>query len=300
MTQDGSGAQSRLLDVLARLRLPEALIHDSASIAPLPAPDQLWRLLWGSSAAVGIVREVHEDTLEMCPVTFVPDEATQSAHLLPATSNTLGMELVAWVNLTRAFPVFTLERHLGDLVPRQAGPKDWLSEPGPTGMPILGPQEPRIILEAELQDRLQDIAEASWVPQGDGTLHKALRASGVFPSELAQLLGVPLPTALGIQRGQLPVDDQMAAALGPRIGLTVTGVLARNPAPPVELQRELNKPARRAALWATRRSVNESEVVTRRRAAASVYTLAARESTAEPSGWVDRVDRYLQVAGQAP
>jgi hypothetical protein len=315
-TVDGDGAPvpSGLLALAESFSVPQALrdaVLDAA--APPPAAGQLWRAGDGPVAMLGLVVSVRsgDDRLPdvlLCPVTL--DVEDESGSGVVVGSSVLGdAGVVLWPGLARWVPVAVLDHLLddGNEVLAAAGQID------ATARAAAVDQDAAFALLdtvdvfsgaaqalAELADDLSALASSPRLPvatpdarTGEGTVVVALQGSGKDKIQtVVEVLGVSVPDAIQVLKGNRPLSDDEADRLRRHLGLDAHDM--RHRGFPLALAAELEQPRWRKPLLQASPAADLSAA--RASTAAGVYGLAARDSAAEPN-WAERIERYLQAGG---
>ncbi|MEV8372659.1 hypothetical protein AB0P21_07970 [Kribbella sp. NPDC056861] len=237
---------------------------------------------------VAFVAEVNPPSVRAVPVTL-DVEADDSAVVAPASAHDLGVDVTIWVNDDSAVPMRVLEFKLGSLaVPSTAelaaGTANW------------GPTDPRTRLRADLQDAIESLADASWVPDAEaGAVDlDALLDTAEFDDVVRAVGSVRL--ASRIRRGEASLTEQQAAGLAELLGVSTAHVLsASQPVLPDELIAAMDLPEVRARVDRMAQAREREEIETWRFCAYGVLALAAREHDRRQTFWEAKVRAYFDA-----
>jgi len=276
------------------------------------AVGQLWRACWDDVAVLALLVDVQAAAVMVAPVTMDPPGEDENSLILDAKSTVLGQPMTVWGGLARAVPLRVLDQLL-DVVADEivvwcqhirAGRPAAVPGGARTGDRISSPLEPAAEVRAQLEDELDLLAAASWLPAMDlAAERRSLRQLlGCDRDEqalrlLVATLGVSLPEAVEIVRGRRPLALAQAEALAPVTGQPVE-VLASVEPLPEELAAELDHPRWRPAVRRRTHRASGNEHRTRLEIAYGTYALAARQTgAANRPSWRERLARYLEAEG---
>lgn len=276
-----------LLDRLNRLTWPAAALDQ-----PEPAPGQLWRAEWGNSA---------------CLVLIFGEPSDRTVPVLVATSDHIGddravaaiadndMEPAVWAGIAASVMTFTLEHRIADLTGEslkkvaavaageQAG--DWA--------PITSDLDDRVLVRAEVTERLQILSSAEWLPtpSNSPTLAELASDAGISVGQVAEHLGITPGAARRLLLGQQSPRTDQAGALEELIGSV--------PDTPVQfdagLVASLDQPEFRPALrLVATQSHQGDEIAARREFAGQMMALAARPRERGSLTWAALIRERLR------
>jgi plasmid maintenance system antidote protein VapI len=300
VSSDTGSVPDRLRRAAAAAAVPATVVAAWHGQAPEPIAGQLWRASWGELNELVLVLAVAGDHLRTAPVTVDVDYADEDTVVLPADATPLSVELAVWLGLQRDLPFGVLDRYLGSIGERWRKAED-VERGLASGDPRRGPAclsaaDPRAEYRARLDDTLDMLAAATWVPTGSGGLPQLLRAAGLDPQQLVTLLGMTPQQALAVLRGQAPLSSDQADRLVQVSGHGTDELLAANPPLPADLVARLDRPRRRAQVRELARRRQVPETAAWRAAAFGTWALAARQTGDKvDAAWDQRLDRYFQV-----
>lgn len=286
----------RLRRAMAAAAVPAGAVAAWQGPPPEPEVGQLWRARWEDLAELVVILEAVDDRVVVAPVSFDVDYADEQSVVLPEDATSLQVEAAVWLGLRRDLSMGVLDRYVGFLAERwrdlaSSAERDELRRGR-----RLHPADPGGEYRARLEDTVDVLAAATWVPIGSGALAGMIQSAGVSPQQLVGLLDATPQQALAVLRGRAPVTVEQSSRLSMAIGSTPEEVLAANPSLPEDLVTRLDRPRRRAQVreLASRRRLPEVEAW--RAAAYGTWALAARQTgdRADPA-WDDRLDRYFDV-----
>lgn len=258
-----------LLDRLNRLTWPAAALDQ-----PEPAPGQLWRAEWdGSACLVLIFGEPSDRTVPVLAATS--DHIGDDRAVVAVADN--GVEPAVWAGITASVMTFTLEHRITELAGEslekvgavaageQAG--DWA--------PITSNLDDRVLVRAELTERLEILSSAEWLSTSSSgsTLAELASDAGISVGQVAEHLGITPGAARRLLLGQQPARTDQADALEKLIGSVPDTAVQFD----AELVSSLDQPEFRPALQlAATRSHQGDEIAARREFAGQIMALAAR------------------------
>ncbi len=278
-------------------QLPESVRANWRQPPGQPAAGQIWRARWQDTATLVLLREVTRSEVTAAPITAEPDLATPAALVLPAEASAIGAPLVVWDALTSELPTRVLDRQLAELTgawtPQEGN--DLAALPDVTrGVAPAGRSDPALEEQARLEDAVEALAEATWVPLGSGGLKELFDRAGMTLAQVRALPGVKQAEALALRRGERPVGGPQVDALVALTGLPADEWWSANPQLPRELVEELDQPQARARVVGLAARDRRNEVDERRDIAYGLYALAARQTGSAPSqDWAGKLAQYL-------
>lgn len=255
---------------------------------PLPAAGDFWRMRWDETALVALVAEVDPPLVRAVPVTL-DVEADDSAVVAPTSAHDLGVDVTIWIEDGSAVPMRVLEFKLGSLaVPGTAelaaGTTNW------------GPTDPRTRLRAALQDAIESLAHASWVPiaSAENVDLDALLDTLDFDDVVRAVGSVQLASRL--RRGEAELTEQQAGRLADLLGVPSTQLISSTqPVLPDELVAAMDVPEVRARVDRMAQARDRGEIETWRSCAYGVLALAAREHDRRQTFWEAKVRAYFDA-----
>ncbi|MFE6509222.1 hypothetical protein ACFVDI_02485 [Nocardioides sp. NPDC057767] len=273
-----------------------AVVRAAASGAtPDPGVGEVWRVRWDDAAGAVMIIAVDSSTevsgpaksVRAAPVSF-GDEPDDSAVLAPAAAHDLGFDLAVWVNDAADVPVRVLEAKLGQCTIAETGAF-------PRGTRNWGPTDPRSRHRARLQDLMDRLAGASWVPVRAGATSLASMLANADIRDVAEALG-SIPAAMQLRRGQGWLTPDQAHKLAPILSVAPETLLAASSPLPAELITAMDQPRVRALVDRVAQQRKQDELTAWRSAAYGVYALAAREHTrATATSWAGRASAYFDA-----
>ncbi|QGH69779.1 hypothetical protein [Pseudactinotalea sp. HY158] len=247
-----------------------------------PAAGDLWLLSWdGHGLGLGVIASRHDGFVLVWPVSLPGDPVAPPAVQVDDTP--LGVPLFPWPSRETGIGDALLHRRLGPLLAPEAmgATADAFEDGTPPPLPFAPTPPPQGADAADtysrqLIDTWERICFIQWpAPDAAETIYTdALRAAGLAPSEVADLLNLPTDQAVAIFLGQAPVTPEQAS--------TLEGAAQAEPgllrAPMLDAAaRKLIDPGRKAQVLAVsgHRNVSESQA---RDLVASQFALAARSN----------------------
>jgi hypothetical protein len=277
------------------------------------AVGQLWRACWGDVAVLALLVDAQPAAVMIVPVTVDPPGEDENSLTLDAKSTVLGQPATAWAGLSREFPLRVLDQLLDVVADEivvwcqriQAGRPAAVPAGARLGERISSPLEPAAEVRAQLEDELDLLAAASWLPVMDPAVERRdlRQLLGCDRDEealrlLVATLGVSLPEAVEIVRGRRPLALAQADALAPVTGQPVEVLLASVEPLPEELVAELDHPRWRPAVRRRAHRASRNETHARLEIAYGAYAFAARQTGAATTpSWRERLARYLEAEG---
>jgi plasmid maintenance system antidote protein VapI len=298
MTTPSGSPADRLRAAAAAARVPAAVVDAWNAPPPDPEPGQVWRARWDTHYQLVLLLAVTGSTVAAVPASLEPDLADDTAEVLAERDTTLGVPLALWRSLSRTLPMRVLDRLAGHVNIAEGALVHGQAKPTPrnVGEPVVTPTDPRVEYRALLEDNMTAFAEASWEPQGAGTLDRMLREAGVGPADLGNALGATPQHALRILRGSAPITEEQAEALAELTGRAVEELLDANPPLPTDLVERLDRPTCRALVTELAHRRHQTEQLAWQSAGYGVLALAARQTgRAKSIAWDDRINRYFTV-----
>lgn len=257
-----------------------------------PAAGDLWLLSWdGHGLGLGVIASRHDGFILVWPVSMPDDPVAPPAVQVDDTP--LDVRLFPWPSRETGVGDALLHRRLGQLLAPEV--MDAIAEAFEDGThpplpfaPIPPPQGASVAdtYSRQLVDTWERICLTQWPdPDSLDTMDAdALRAAGLVPSRVADLLDLPTDEAVAIFLGQAPATPQQASTLEEAAEAEPGSLRARTLDAAV---RRLIDPARKAQVLAVsgHRHVSESQA---RDLVASQFALAAR-SNADDDARLDAV-----------
>jgi hypothetical protein len=276
---------------------------------------QLWRARWEDVGLLVLLLEVDGSSCQAAPVSIDPPVEDESSVVLAPATTVLGETLTVWAGLAQQLPLRVLDQPLDVLSPDVVAYIRSVVD-GRTGQTPAGCREgnrivsvfqPAAEVRAELQDDLEALAAASWLPQANAEVSTQLGKTG----DLHDLLGdrpdlqaltgalhAPLPEVLDIIRGRRPPTPAQAVALAEVTGQPAEVLLASVGPLPDALVAEIDHPRWRPVVRRRAHRTGQDDARARLELAYGTYALAARQTgpAAAPS-WRDRVVRVAAADG---
>lgn len=262
-------------------------------------PSQVWRASASSKTAILLVLAVDAELgcVETVPITFGSPRALAGSLHMPAALGHFGVPATAWTPLRRTFTWGVLDHALdewpGTLV-------DWIRRPG--GNPPAG-----CIVDIEMQDLLDpmyderdDLELALDILQEESEQFLTLRngrplgfqKSPLKPTQIAQILDIPIPDATQIALGERPLSRADAATLSVATRQDLSSMTSAMPIP-VALTVEIEHPRWRGDLQELAAKWSVSFADARQQLGRESFALAAR-TTAGTNEWRARVAAVVE------
>ncbi len=282
---------------LSGLRLTTLCSQD---VVPEPRAGQLWQLEWDTTALVVLVTAVPStDSVVVIPAgdPEVGDDTTVALHEEDSPLDGVGYSL--WLDLAKRVPTSVLNLYLGDVptsIVQHVVNRGRRDDEGELP-PIRSPLDDRALIRADLEDRLEQLAAATWTSLAEKTvdLSDLARRKGVRPGKLSEVAGIAPGDALAVLNGtrRLSADEAVRAAA--LFGLE-SGRLAEasRPTIPADVVALLGRPGRRGSIrrQALRRQIGEGEA--RREIAEQLLGAAARAAGSGTPDWDTLIDDVLR------
>ena len=258
---------------------------------------QLWRARWDDGTLLVYVVRVDSSGGQLAPASLDVHLAEPRTRVVDEDESPLGVTVGIWAARSLHAPVTLLERYLGAVDGDEVA-ADGLAEAGGE----LTPLDDRTVYAERLRDALRDlITAAAWEPDGQAeplSLAVVLGRAGLTMADLPELLGIDVPTALDLWRGDVAPSDEQLAALDMAAEVRGSGVVpsqATGPALPPALLLELARPRWKGRVLTAASSRGVSEEAARRAAASDALglTLAARRRRTAVPDWGEILDRVL-------
>lgn len=258
---------------------------------------QLWRARWDIETLLVYVVRFDSSGCQLAPASLDVQLAEPRTRVVDEDESPLGVPVGVWAGRSLQAPFSLLERYLGT-IDGNAVAADGLTPAADD----LTPLDDRTVYAERLRDALRDlITAAAWEPAGPPeplSLATVLGRAGLTMADLPDLLGIDVPTALDLWRGDVAPSGEQLAALDTAAEARGSGVVpsqATGPALPPELLLELARPRWKARVLAAASMRDLSEEAARRAAAAEALglTLAARRRRTAESDWGEMLDRVL-------
>ena len=241
---------------------------------PEPALGQLWRAEWDGAACLALI--FGERRGRTVPVLAATSDHIGDEQAIVAIAEN-GMEPAVWAGVAAPIMTFTLEHRITDLTrqsleklravaaEQQAG--DWA--------PITSDLDDRVLVRADLTERIRNLSEAEWLPTADSgpTLAELATDAGVTTSQVVEHLGITPGAARRLLLGQQEPSSDQARALADLLGSTPNTALRFDD----DLVADLDLPEFRPRLRqiAAERHLDD-EIAARRDFAGQMMALAAR------------------------
>lgn len=258
---------------------------------------QLWRSRWDDETLLVYVVDVDSSGCQLAPAALDVHLAEPRTRVVDDNESPLGVAVGVWAGRSLHAPFALLERYLGTVDGNEVA-ADELAD----AVNELTPLDDRTVYAERLRDALGDlITAATWEPDGPAeplSLANVLGRAGLTMADLPDLLGIDVPTALDLWRGDVAPSAEQIAALDTAAKARGSGVVpsqSSGPALPPELLLELARPRWKARVLAAASNRDLSEEAARRAAAADALglTLAARRRRTAVDEWGEMLDRVL-------
>lgn len=283
MTQEPESARER---ALSAARLPAIARETWTGRPPRPEACQIWRANWQGTATLVVITQVERTTLTTVAVTTTPDLADDHAVVVDPQHTYMDVPLVVWDRMAKKLPIRVLERCLGTLAP------DWST--GFRPRPAQGAVDVRHQERAAVQDRLDDLAQASWAQTFEHSLTELLDQD----DNRRLLLKIPNLTRdaqLSLRRGQRALTEEQAVQMSILSSIPSQDWLAAGPTLPDALVEAIDQPSERPRITRLASTLGLDEIAARREVAYKLYALAARETGTATENWSARLHHYLQA-----
>lgn len=267
-------------------QLPADARRAWADTPPRPQPHQVWRARWQSTATLVVILKADMDAVTAAAATTTPDLADNNAIVVTAQRSHLGVPLVVWDSMARQLPVRVLDRCLGSL--------DHAWSAGRRPHPVLNAADRRNEERAVVQDRLDDLENATWVRPFRHSLTQLLEQDD-NAKLLLKLPGLSREAALSIRRGRRALTDEQAAQMSVLSSIPAEEWLAAGPALPDSLVDAIDQPSERPRITRLAHERGLDEITARQEIAYDVYALAARQTGDAAEDWGARLHHYLQA-----
>lgn len=287
MSGQGGGTQKRAYGSVQSPALAASVRRAWTETPPQPMPGQVWRARWGDHRCLVMIVDAPVRAARIVALTTDVAEADDTAVVLPAGENDLGVSLVAWVGDMAVVPLRVLDRFVGGVLSS-------LDEHSVRGHVVLSVSDDRVVLRARLQDTLHMFEQARWAPEQTGSLADLL--GDTDRRSLAGLLDVAPREAIALLRGQRALTIEQAQFVASHVGRGLDDVLATNPVLPEALVADLDLPKYRAQVGSLASLRRISEIEAWRVAAYAVAGVSQRRTDGQETTWRDRLDQYFQVA----
>jgi hypothetical protein len=282
--------QRRLLELLALASqevAPKALVQAHDREPPDPALGQVWRLVWGTDVALGLIVNAGERQVTVWPASLDADLADATGVVIDADHTALGASLACWPGLATVIGSFVLHTCLAalpDLEP-VAILDGWRADaPRPAGLPqgtAWDVTDPRNAHKAELADLMAALAavnweDPAWSASGElkpRSLAEVLREHDKSATWLKEALGLADRDAVAVYRGTRPLAPAEHERLEAELGHPV----APSPAPDERVLVALDRPSLRPLLRQVAAAEHVEEGRLRREVAITALRAAARQ-----------------------
>jgi hypothetical protein len=237
-----------------------------------------------------LILDMSDDNITVSPVTE-PESGDDGTVVLPADHSPLaGVAFHIWLGLRADLPQRVLDRRLGPVgsLFRQGLGETTAGE----FPPITSPLDNRSEIRADLEDRLEVLAEAEWQPMLGVTSIREL--VGVPPGDFAKAINILPGDAVNIFDRRRPLSPEEADRTAAAFELEVTEVIAAaTPVVPAEVISLFDHPrrSRRVHRLAQDSGVTEPEIM--RQITAPMLEMAARTTGYAPPDWEALIDDAL-------
>jgi len=249
-----------------------------------PAVGDLWLLSWdGQGLGLGVIASRHDSFVLVWPVSLPGEPVAPPAVQVDDTP--LGRPLFAWPSRETGVSDALLHRRLGALLDPAVmdATADAFDDGTTPPLPFAPAPQPQDADAADaysrqLVDTWERICLTQWptVVDADTLDADALRASGLAPSRVANLLGLPIEQAAAIFLGETAVTPDQARTLEHAAQVSPGSLLAQATIPDAVVRRLID-PRRKDQVLAVseQHAMPESQA---RDLVASRFALAARSS----------------------
>ncbi len=260
---------------------------------PDPAPGQLWRAEWAGVACLVVIVEPHHGRT-VSVVAAIADRVGDDTAVVAVTRH--GLAPSVWTGVSAAIKMFTLEHRITDLTGDSfAGVTDVLAgRRRGEWAAITSDLDDRILVRADLRERLRALADAEWQPAGAGdapTVGELAAAAGLQASSVADALGVAPGDARRLLQGRREPSPDELSALSDLLGsMPATGAAFDD-----DLVADLDLPEFRPPLSVL--ATNEyggDELAARRAFAGRMMALAVRHREPGRRNWVALIRETLR------
>lgn len=278
-----------LLQRLGELSWP-ALVLDQ----PEPVAGQVWRAEWGGVACLVVVSGARAGrTVPVMAATT--DDVGDDGAIIGATEN--GMTLTVWAAVSGSIKTLALEHRITDLTRRSLDTLLAVAARRRRGdwAPITNALDDRVLIRADLAERLHSLSEAEWLPEATRdapTLTEVAAKNDLRPSQLAVELDTTPGDARRLLQGKREPTVEEVAILAEILGSTPNVAVQFDK----DLVAELDQPEFRPALRLIASSEHDGdEVAARRACAGQVIALAARHREHGERNWAALLREELRV-----
>ena len=260
---------------------------------PEPARGQLWRAEWDGKACLVVV--FGERLGRTAPaLAATSDHVGDERAIVAEAAN--GMEPAVWGGVTALLMTFTLEHRITDLTDRSLErlAAVALGEEAGDWAPITSDLDDRVLVRAELTERLRNISEAEWLPAASGgrPLDELASEAGVTTSHVAEHLGITPGAARRLLLGQQEPTSDQAGALTELLGSAPSTAMQFDE----ELVADLDLPEFRSRLrQIAAESHQGDEMTARRELAGQMMALAARPRERGSLTWAALIRERLRA-----
>ena len=260
---------------------------------PEPARGQLWRAEWDCKACLVVI--FGERLGRTVPALAATSDHVGDERAIVAEAEN-GMQPAVWAGIAAPIMTFTLEHRVTDLTGQtlerlaavaageEAG--DWA--------PITSDLDDRVLVRAELTERLRNISEAEWLPEtSDGRpLDELASEAGVTTSHVAEHLGITPGAARRLLLGQQEPTSDQAQAIKELLGSASSTALRFDEG----LVADLDLPEFRSGLRQIAAERHQGDEITARREfAGQMMALAARPRERGSLTWAALIRERLRA-----
>ena len=273
-------------------RLKELSWPTPALDQPELTPGQLWRAEWNGGAYLVLI--FGERRGRTVPVLAATSDHIGDERAIVAIAES-GMEPAVWAGIAASIMTFTLEHRITDLTSlslerlravatgEQAG--DWA--------PISSELDDRVLVRADLTERLRILSEAEWLPTASSgpTLAELATEAGVTTSQVADHLRITPGAARRLLLGQQEPNSDQDGVLAELLGSTANTSVRFDD----DLIADLDQPKFRSGLRLIAVKTHRGdEVAARRDFAGQMMALAARPRERGSLTWAALIEERLR------
>ena len=279
---------------------PDSLLHRLNKLSwptpaldqPEPAPGQLWRAEWnGGACLVLIFGERRGRTVPVLAATS--DHIGDERAIVAVAEN--GMEPAVWAGITAPIMTFTLEHRITDLTRQSLEKLGAVAAGEQSGdwAPIVSDLDDRVLVRADLTERLRNLSEAEWLPTASSgpTLAELATDAGVTTSQVAEHLRITPGAARRLLLGQQEPNSDQARALAELLGSAASTSVRFDD----DLIADLDQPEFRSGLRLIAAASHQGdEIAARRDFAGQMMALAARPRERGSLTWAALIEERLR------
>jgi hypothetical protein len=266
-----------------------------------PAVGDLWLLSWdGRALGLALISGIADDYVLVWPVALPSDVVFRPAVQVPESP--LGVPLVIWPSRETGVGNHMLHRRFGTLLREDVmAAVAEAAEQGSEGPLPYAPatERNRIVDSADeaMVDQWEDICLNVWPrprPGASPLNRDSLRAHGVRPSDLAEVLSLSGPDAVALFNGEMSLDAQRLELIESRMGISAAELLD-----PMmdDAARELLSPVWKDDILAVAEHFGEDELSAREELREE-YALAARSTGDQAARMRAAIQRLLGRPGR--